>query len=350
MAQTKNALIRYKTIDKCLQNKYKTWTLQDLLEACSDVLYDYEGKDVNVSIRTIQLDLQLMRSDKLGYNAPIEVYDKKFYRYANDTYSITNIPITNNDMQVLFESVEILKQFKDFSLFNELGGIIQRLEDIVFTEKNQQAPVIHLEKNENLRGLKYLDLIYQAIIKKIVLLISYQSFKVDSASDFLFHPFLLKEYNNRWFVVGKKDGSSNLLTLALDRIEKIEVDLVVEHLNENFDVNEYYKNTIGVTVLNDKQLYFVHLRFDSSNTPYVITKPLHHSQKIVEVFNDGSATFEVKVHLNYEFERLILGFGESVKVLKPRNFRGTIKKKLLKALNLYDKEANVNERNKQDMI
>jgi predicted DNA-binding transcriptional regulator YafY len=335
MAQTKNALIRYKTIDKCLQNRYKLWTLADLINACSDVLYDYEGKDVNVSMRTIQLDLQLMRSDKLGYNAPIEVYNKKFYRYADDNYSITNIPITDNDMQVLFESVEILKQFKDFSLFNELGGIIQRLEDIVYTEKNQQAPVIHLEKNENLRGLKYLDLIYQAIIKKIVLLISYQSFKVDSASDFLFHPFLLKEYNNRWFVLGKKDGHSNVLTLALDRIEKIEIDLATEHLNENFDANEYYKNTVGVTVLNENQLAFVHLRFNASNTPYIITKPLHHSQKIIEVFNDGSATFEVKVHLNYEFERLVLGFGESVKVLKPRNFKSRIKKNLQQAINQY---------------
>jgi hypothetical protein len=75
MASNKNALIRYKTIDYCLRNKFKKWTLDDLIEACSDALYEYEGKDVNVSKRTIQLDIQLMRSDKLGYNAPIEVYE-----------------------------------------------------------------------------------------------------------------------------------------------------------------------------------------------------------------------------------------------------------------------------------
>ncbi|MFT5025011.1 MAG: hypothetical protein ACI9L7_000949, partial [Candidatus Azotimanducaceae bacterium] len=71
MAQNKNALIRYKTIDKCLQNHYKDWTLDDLIGACSDALYEYEGQDINVSKRTVQLDIQLMRSDKLGYNAPI---------------------------------------------------------------------------------------------------------------------------------------------------------------------------------------------------------------------------------------------------------------------------------------
>ena len=77
MALNKNALIRYKTIDKCLQNNYRDWTLDDLIEACSNALYEYEGREVNVSKRTIQLDIQMMRSDKLGYNAPIVVYDKK---------------------------------------------------------------------------------------------------------------------------------------------------------------------------------------------------------------------------------------------------------------------------------
>ena len=95
MAQNKNALIRYKTIDKCLQNHYKKWTLEDLINACSDALYEYEGREVNVSRRTTQLDIQLMRSDKLGYNAPIVVYDKKYYKYQDENYSITDIPLNN---------------------------------------------------------------------------------------------------------------------------------------------------------------------------------------------------------------------------------------------------------------
>ena len=78
MALNKNALIRYKTIDKCLQNRFRDWTLNDLIDACSNALYEYEGRDVNVSKRSIQLDIQLMRSDKLGYNAPIVVYSKKY--------------------------------------------------------------------------------------------------------------------------------------------------------------------------------------------------------------------------------------------------------------------------------
>jgi hypothetical protein len=105
MAVNKNALIRYKTIDKCLQNYYRQWTLNDLIEAVSDALYEYEGKDVDVSKRTVQLDLQMMRSDKLGYNAPIVVYDRKFYKYEDEAYSITKSPISNQDLSKLSEAV-----------------------------------------------------------------------------------------------------------------------------------------------------------------------------------------------------------------------------------------------------
>ncbi|MCG8576525.1 MAG: WYL domain-containing protein [Flavobacteriales bacterium] len=335
MAQNKNALIRYKTIDKCLQNKYREWTLDDLIEACSDALYEYEGRDINVSKRSVQLDIQMMRSDKLGYNAPIVVYNKKYYKYEDENYSITNIPLTENDMNVLSETVEMLKQFKDFSLFSELGGIIQRLEDKVYTEKTHQASIIHLDKNENLKGLEHLDVLYQAILKELCLTISYQSFKAQEPSDLDFHPYILKEFNNRWFIVGRKKKSDPIMTLALDRISAIEYNLDVPYQKADFDGDKYYENTIGVTVLNDEQLKEVHLKLDAKNAPYVITKPFHHTQKIVEELEDGSVVISVKVHLNFEFDRLILGFGESIEVLKPGRLRRRIKKKLERAYEQY---------------
>ncbi|MFN5984862.1 MAG: helix-turn-helix transcriptional regulator [Fluviicola sp.] len=336
MAQNKNALIRYKTIDKCLQNKYRTWTLDDLIEACSEALFEYEGKDTYVSKRTVQLDIQLMRSDKLGYNAPIEVYDKKFYRYEDEDYSIKDIPLTENDMNVLTETVEMLKQFKDFSLFSELGGIIQRLEDKIYTEKTHLAPIIHLDKNENLKGLEHLDVIYQAIVKQICLKISYQSFKAREATEIIFRPFILKQFNNRWFLVGKKSEQAQILTLALDRMIAIDYDLKAPFFADDFNGDEYYKNTIGVTVLNDNDLTETHLQIDKENAPYVLTKPLHASQKLEKQLEDGMVVISLKVHLNLEFERLILGFGDSIKVIKPRILSERIKRKLKKAVNLYD--------------
>src|SRR5258706_13121538 len=98
MSINKLALIRYRAIDECLRNRYRKWTLENLIEKVSEVLYDTEGIRSGVSKRTIQADIQLMRSDKLGYNAPIIVKEKKYYSYDDADFSITNTPITDTDL------------------------------------------------------------------------------------------------------------------------------------------------------------------------------------------------------------------------------------------------------------
>ena len=108
MPANKNALIRYKTIDRCLRNRYRRWTIEDLVDACSDALYDMEGIRKGISLRTVQGDIQMMRSDKLGYNAPIEVYDQRYYRYADPQYSITDMPLSEDDFLLIKRAVDLL--------------------------------------------------------------------------------------------------------------------------------------------------------------------------------------------------------------------------------------------------
>ncbi len=335
MAQNKNALIRYKTIDKCLQNNYRQWTLDDLVNACSEALYEYEGRENPVSKRTVQLDIQLMRSEKLGYNAPIEVYDKKYYHYAEEGFSITDIPLTETDINVLTETVSMLKQFKDFSLFADVSDILQRLEDKIYAEKSHAQPVIHLDKNEGLKGLHFLDEIYQAIVKKIVLVITYKSFKSREESRFAFHPFILKEFNNRWFVIGQKKAGQPITNLALDRVIRIDYDFQMPFLEQPFDAETYYKNVIGVTVNEGLQPKVIQLWIDRVNAPYVLTKPLHHSQWLLKQNEDGSIVINLFLIENYELERLLLGFGEGLEVLKPERLRRRMKSILERALNRY---------------
>lgn len=335
MATNKNALIRYRTIDKCLQNNLRKWTLEDLIEACSDALYEYEGKHTKVSKRTTQLDIQIMRNDKLGYNAPIEVYERKYYRYTSPHYSITDIPISDMDLDILSESMEILRQFKDFSLFSELKGVIQKLEDKIYREASHQAPVIHLDKNEELMGLEHLDTIYQGILKKMVLEIKYQSFKARKPTSFYFSPYILKEYNNRWFVVGKRENNKSIMTLALDRIIDLKLAVDELYIEENFDPDRYYKNTYGVTVMSDRDLMDIQLKVDRLNAPYVVTKPFHHSQELLGEYPDGSILISLRLHHNFELERLILGFGPSIKVLKPRRLQQKIQKLVRQSFNNY---------------
>lgn len=108
MPANKNALIRYKTIDNCLRNRYRRWTIDDLVDACCEALYEMEGIRKGVCTRTVQMDIQIMRSDKLGYNAPIVVYDKIYYTYADPCYSITEMPLTQDDCRLLKQAITLL--------------------------------------------------------------------------------------------------------------------------------------------------------------------------------------------------------------------------------------------------
>ncbi len=339
MPVNRNALIRFRTIDNCLRNRQRKWTLEDLIDSCSEALYEYEGIDKGVSRRSIQMDIQLMRSDKLGYNAPIIVLEKKYYTYQDPDYSITNIPLTNHDLSKLTEVVEILRQFKGFSHFQELSGMVQRLENKIHSAKTHQEPVIDFEKNDNLKGLEHIETIYQAIIHKKAIELCYQSFKAREAATFVFHPYYLKEYRNRWFVIGIKKRNTPIMNLALDRIISIKETSVKYHPRENFTISSLLNNVIGVSVNAGGTTEEVVLFADYQTAPYIITKPLHHSQQIVEKLPEGTI-FSINVQLNFELERELLGFGDRVKVLAPERLRKSIKEILSNAVDLYQNEIN----------
>lgn len=343
MAWTKKALIRYRTIDRCLQNQHRRWTLNDLQEACSNALYELEGRRIEISKRTTQLDIQMMRSEKLGYEAPIEVYERKYYRYSDPEYKISDIPLNQYDLGVINESVEILKQFKDFSLFKALNGVIQKLEDQVHQNENTR-PIIHFDKNEQLKGLSYLDDIYQAIQKQTVLEVSYQSFSRKQPLEFKFHPFFLKEFNNRWFVIGRKESEAKIYNLALDRINKMDFDLRSEYIGSNINPDEYYRHTYGVTVLDRRNLIDIEIWVNPNNAPYVITKPIHASQQLLEEFSDGSIIITLKVHHNFEIERHLFGYADNIRVLKPKRLINRMKHKLEVAAKQYEQDFHLHRK------
>lgn len=128
MPANKNALIRYKTIDRCLRNRFRRWTIDDLVDACSDALYDMEGIIKGVSVRTVQGDIQMMRSDKLGFNAPIEVYDNKYYRYADRDYSISENPLNADDYKLVEKAVTLINKVPDDKTLNELKSVLSKLK------------------------------------------------------------------------------------------------------------------------------------------------------------------------------------------------------------------------------
>ena len=339
MPVNKNALIRYKTIDNCLRNPYRRWTLDDLIDACSDALYEFEGVRKGVSKRTVQMDIQLMRSEKLGYNAPIVVYDNKYYKYDDPDYSITNLPLTEQDLNNMSEAVELLRQFKQFTHFSEMSNVVSKLESHLSAMKRKTPSVISFEKNENLKGLEHLDFIYQAILNKQTIKINYKSFKARHVSKIIFYPYLLKEYRNRWFVFGMKKNGQDLLNLALDRFTKVTlVDNEPFVENSLFEPETFFDDIVGVTKSLNSKPETIRFIANAQSAPYIETKPIHKSQIVVERYKGGSVLFELNVIINHELQRDLFTFSDGVIVVQPKHLVDYMSQKYKQACLNYDIE------------
>jgi len=205
------------------------------------------------------------------------------------------------------------------------------LEDSVYSSQNDKRAIIHLDKNEQLKGLEFIDSIYEAIQNKKVTDITYQSFKARQASVMTVHPQLLKEFNNRWFVLASHKGK--FITLALDRISNILINTNEKYIDFEVDGDLYYKEVVGVTVSNSRAQRIA-FWIDKKNAPYVITKPFHPSQRLIK-HTDTGVIFNILVQVNFELERLILGFGESIEIIKPKKLRDRILKKLKVSVKNY---------------
>jgi predicted DNA-binding transcriptional regulator YafY len=337
MAINKLALIRYKTIDECLQNRFRKWTLEDLIEKVSEAIYEYEGITTGVSKRTVQGDIQMMRSDKLGYNAPIIIVDKKYYAYEDKNYSIFKAPINTTDVEKLKGVLSVLKQFNGFSYFGEMAETIVKLENNLHKSSKKSRNCIQFESNQQLKGIEHINELYQAILQKKTLLLEYQSFTAKKPHQDMYFPYLLKEYRNRWFLIAKRNNHASLFTLALDRIKSFQELPQEPFVEVAIDFDNYFTDLIGVTKTEKDKAVKVILQVDRDTTPYILTKPLHHSQTILKQDENG-AILSIEVVLNFELEREILGFGAGVKVLSPRLLAGKIKHKLQKAYQQYQKE------------
>ena len=336
MPANKNALIRYKTIDNCLRNRYRKWTLEDLIDACSDALYDMEGIRKGISVRTVQGDIQMMRSDKLGYNAPIEVYEHKFYRYADPNYSIANMPMSQNDYEVMQEAVDMLRQLQDFDQFVEMSDVVNRLQDKLAVTKNNRKPIVHFDNVPDLKGLRLLNPLYSHIAHKQTLRIMYQSFTAREPREFILCPYLLKEFRNRWFLFGSKADDLLLFNLPLDRIVSVEPSDVPFRENPEFDAEHFFDDVIGVSKNIHDKAKCVKFWASAEQSRYIMTKPLHPSQRLLsEDEKDRSCIFSIKVVINFEMYSVFMSYGPRVKILSPQKSVKYMSEMLKDAAALY---------------
>lgn len=313
-----HALIRYRIIDQCLRRKGKLWTWQSLAEACGDALREFIDSDLpNPSRRTIFQDIETMKSGKLGYEAPI-LFDRKkgSYRYTDPYFSISNTPLTPDDITELHHALVILKQFSGFKHMEGVENIITKLAHTLNLKGGKTKDIIQFDHPIDAPGQKWLDTIYRMAQHEQTIDLHYQPFVFDSPMLTVVSPYLLKEYNNRWFLIGYDHTDKRIYNFALDRIVSLQAASEKFFRSADFNPQSYFKDIIGVSIPDDRQIHEVVLEVSVEQAKYVLTKPLHPSQKVVKE-TPAYTVFSFSLMLNYELESLILSFGERARVLAP---------------------------------
>jgi predicted DNA-binding transcriptional regulator YafY len=313
MATNKQALIRYRTLDNCFRNKYKRFYILDLIERCNDVLTEHIGKPTTISRRQVLDDISFMKSEA-GYAAPIEsVKDGKqvFYRYEDSEFSIEKSPINPEELEQIYDALEIFSRIKGLPNFEWMAELETKLRDSIETNNNN---IISFDHNPYLKGIDFLRELYALIKHKSVVRISYQSFNMENPKDFVIHPYHLKQFNNRWFLFGLNSELTKIQNLPLDRIQGI----VIENLpfiECEVDFEEYFEDIIGVTNPDNQEVEDIVLEFSSHRLPYVLSKPIHGSQR----YKENNVYLSLKI--NKEFLSSLMAFGADVKVISPQNLK-----------------------------
>lgn len=327
MPINKNAYLRYRILNTCFTNRQKRyWSMDELIAALRE-------HDLIAYKRTLERDFETMRHDeRLGYFAPIR-YDKseKGYCYIDPTFTIDQVPLTEEDLQALTLATNILHQYKSVKLVQQFEGMVDKLGKVVnHLKQPQNNKLIAFENTPYYKGREFFDVVLKAITEQQPLCITYRKFNGLINDDHILHPYFLKEYRGRWYVLGYSEARKIILTLGLDRFVQVTATDVPFKENKTLKPRQYFEHTLGIT-LGKGPVEEIELWFSPLLAPYIKTQHLHHTQKTVREDETG-LVISLKLIPNPELTQLILSYGADVKVLKPVSLKESIARILERAM------------------
>ncbi|MDR7716708.1 WYL domain-containing protein [Riemerella anatipestifer] len=329
MSTNKNAQIRYKALDECFSNIYHKYFIEDLIAYCNEKLTDHFMEETSISRRQVLEDIKFMES-QAGFEAPIVRYregKRVYYRYEDADFSILKKSMTDTERNTLRQALETLNRLNSLPGFGWVQSIQTKL-DIEITELQRQNKIIDFQENEYLKGLEFLNPLYQFILKEQVLSVHYKSFR-DRLSVFTMSPYFLKQFNNRWFLFGWEHHFHKVQNIALDRIVSIDVISEVYHINE-IDFVNYFDEIIGVTNVENDEVEEIKIELTDYILPYIASKLLHSSQRV------KGHVLHLSVKINQELKALILSHGENMRVISPLSLVEELQRIIQRMKNNYD--------------
>ena len=338
MPTNKNALVRYRHLDRLLSDHHHYYNIHELTEKVNEKL-EFDGFK-SVTQRCIEKDLVDLEGI---FSAPIDHFNwngKSCIRYSKYGFSIFKEEMSREEQNLLREVLSTIGQFNGLDNFKWLDdfkiglGVEERREIISFSNN----PYL---KNSNLLGT-----LFDNISNEVVIHLSYHTFADPTIRSIDFHPYLLKQYNDRWFLIGAADSTKYILNFALDRIDKVEPLPDVKYEKSPDDLSKLFENIIGVTYYEERPIEHILCWVSDISKDYVITKPIHKSIKFISGEKElnlrsqyrqliGGSFFSIDCIRNYELIRELSSFGKELLVLSRGDVQDEIKNNINEMFESY---------------
>lgn len=335
MPVNKEAFLRYRIIDRVLRDKSKPYpNMDDIIDELEEKL----GKTFSSS--TVQKDIKSMKEDDLlGYNAPIKFHrGHKGYYYTDENFNITEVPLSEEDINAIEFAAKVLQQFKDVKLFGNFGSAVDKIFNAVsvnsILDDEAAEQLIHFEKVPYYKGSEWIAPLLENIKQRKPIILEYKRFDADNAKLHELHPILLKEYRNRWYLIGMLEKNDRILILALDRVNQIKESKIKYRFHPQFSSDNYFKHAYGITTFDGPPTEVI-FECNPVQAAYIKTQTLHHTQKIIQE-TDDFVRFSIQVGITTELIMDLLAYGDGVKVIAPESLKTEIKTRLQNALNNYN--------------
>jgi hypothetical protein len=271
-----------------------------------DILNYFEENDKGFNERTFY-----RLNETLARDFGIEIV----FDYNNDGYFFDEEKSTNPES--FLSLLEILATAELFST---------NLND-----KNNALSFVEFENKAAIETIPNFKIVLNAIQQQLPITFNHNSFYHLKHSIYTLKPYFLKQYQNRWYVIGETEKGYR--TFGIDRIENIALGSL-KFKPKTEEAKGKFREVIGLNYM-DHKLETMHLSFDMSQKPYLLSLPLHHSQKEINTDDETSFEVELLIHPNFEFRQQVLKYGSLVKVFEPKWLANEIKEELKEALKNY---------------
>ena len=333
MPNTRSSSIREIIIDKCLSGD-KEMTLKEIWAEVNKAL---EARDEPV-VRSKVTILQDLKNISLRWNVQIDEIKRGmyvYYKYHDPTFSIYNPSLTPEVLEKTKELIKELESCKGLPNQEWLEEACARIHVILHTDKRSR-PIVQFDHTPRyVESLRHYRPLLEAIQSETAIELTYQKFNNEQARTYVVHPYQLRQYLKRWYLVASVDHHpESLACFAFDRIVQFKPCTVAYRANTRFNIDEYFDSMVGLTIPNDTEPKDVLLWVSEHEYPYLKTNPIHSSQKVVRDVEDGKIV-SLHLYINDELEMRLLSHNIGIKVLAPQELRQKMKEKIDRMMELY---------------